>query len=46
MFENEGFNTFVEGSSAFAQDLGRFTEFMTPLVDLGKGLSQLIGMFV
>lgn len=45
MFENEGFNTFAEGSSAFAADLGRVTDWMTPLVNLAKGVSQLIGMF-
>lgn len=41
-----GFAEFVAGSSAFANDLTRFTDFMKPLVELGKGLSKLIGMFV
>lgn len=44
-FDNEGFATFVEGSSAFAADLFRFTNFMEPLVELAKGLSKLVGMF-
>ncbi|MDD7582854.1 hypothetical protein ACEE23_02665 [Corynebacterium sp. 32222D000AT] len=44
-FENEGFQTFAEGSSAFAADLFRVTEWMEPLVDFAKGLSKLVGMF-
>ncbi|MGV0326364.1 hypothetical protein ACUY2E_05275 [Corynebacterium confusum] len=36
---------FFAGSSAFAADLARFTDFMAPLVELGKGLSKLVGMF-
>ncbi|MFR9715250.1 hypothetical protein ACOI9H_04890 [Corynebacterium striatum] len=42
----DGFINFAIGSSEFANDLKIYATLIEPLVQIAKGASQLIGMFV